>query len=963
MALPLLCSSPLGTPFNVPDVPLVAPSTSTPTVPDSSDVPDVPKAVLDAHNPKPSLTPTISVPDVPKAVPDAHNLCVPDTLLNPPLHPSDVVAPAPGTTNEVRPNDHLLFDASSNEPLTAPVSLNPFGISHLLQHYPDQHFTNTLVSIASSGARLGYEGSQNRRTLRPNHHSAFIQADTIAKSIQSEIDKGRIKEIPALPNDHYFCSPIGLVPKMTDGVQTGWRLIFDLSSPQARSVNDGIPPHYGSIVYETLNDAIKLVAKAGRGAVLMKRDLKSAFRHIPVSSCDHWLLIFEWQGKYYVDMFLPFGLRTAPRIFNLFSEALHWVFQTLYKWNLSHYLDDFLFIFPPGTDVSHHSKTFDSVLSTVGLSKAPEKDANGCVVTHLGFEFDSINMEVRLPVNKKLRAFRAVLHLSNASSVSLASLEEVLGFLSHCCQVVPLGRPFLRRLFSLLRRNETRHRFLRTRIPSSAKKDLQWWLYFLSSWSSVSIIRLSRVNHDVATDASGVKGIGGVYNRCVFSDRVPARHRKKHINWKEMFAVLHAFLIWHKVWAGGRLRLASDSSTVVQALHKKSIKGDTISPLQTILLIAAVFDIEILVFWIPSEENIVADAASRHDYKKLADLGFQVSALRNRTQDSKMSTLRQKLFSFLKNRSPLQHGNPTTPHVPPTPPSAASTVTNHSLPQSSPLHTGFLKSCAKSNRRQLKVTSPPCDPATSNLATTLKPSTMIESILSSEAATDSMGNDKKRLRLPITAPILHRIIDKIRNPDHDSINLKAALCVAFAGFLRSGEFTWDTTSGVYLARHHVVFNSNNSVTLTLPSSKTDPFHRGVSIILAGSPSSPICPVRSLRALFTRFPRNSSHPLFSRTSGPFNRQYLVEKIKEMLLRAAISTVGFSGHSLRKGAAVSAAANGLSRDEIKLLGRWKSDAVDVYINEVSEVDRLRNLLQLNSKLHNFPPPTISSLASAM
>ena len=138
---------------------------------------------------------------------------------------------------------------------------------------------------------------------------------------------------------------------MSDGVQVGWRVIFDLSSPESRSVNDGIPKKYGAIVYETLNDAIKPIAKAGRGAVMMKWDLKSAFRHIPVSQRDHWLLIFEWDGKYYIDMFLPFGLRMAPRIFNLFSEALHWIFETLYGWNLSHYLDDFLAVFPPGTDI------------------------------------------------------------------------------------------------------------------------------------------------------------------------------------------------------------------------------------------------------------------------------------------------------------------------------------------------------------------------------------------------------------------------------------------------------------------------------------------------------------------------------------------------------------------------------------------------------------------------------------
>jgi hypothetical protein len=95
-----------------------------------------------------------------------------------------------------------------------------------------------------------------------------------------------MKEISSLP-DHAFCSPIGLVPKKLDGVKVGWRVIFDLSSPEGSSVNDGIPIEYGAIVYETLNDAIRLVAQAGKGAVMMKRDLKAAFRHIPMHPCDY----------------------------------------------------------------------------------------------------------------------------------------------------------------------------------------------------------------------------------------------------------------------------------------------------------------------------------------------------------------------------------------------------------------------------------------------------------------------------------------------------------------------------------------------------------------------------------------------------------------------------------------------------------------------------------------------------
>jgi len=122
------------------------------------------------------------------------------------------------------------------------------------------------------------------------------------------------------------------------------------------------------------------------------------------------------------------------------------------------------------------------------------------------------------------------------------------------------------------------------------------------------------------------------------------------------------------------------------------------------------------------------------------------------------------------------------------------------------------------------------------------------------------------------------------------------------------------------------------VTLTLPSSKTDQNHIGVEIQLAPT-SSHLCPVAVLNELYSSFPRSRHEPLFSRARArPFTRQFFIQTIHRLLLQAGIPTRGFSGHSLRKGAAVTAATNGMSRDEIKLLGQWKSDAVDIYINEL-------------------------------
>ena len=152
---------------------------------------------------------------------------------------------------------------------------------------------------------------------------------------------------------------------------------------------------------------------------------------------------------------------------------------------------------------------------------------------------------------------------------------------------------------------------------------------FLSHWSFISLIQLTHSSFKVATDANSLKRIDDLYDNRIFSARIPACHRTKHINWKEIFAILHAFILWHKEWPYGSVNIASDNSIVVTDINKKSIRGLAIRLLHTILLIGTVFDIEIKAHWISMKENIIADAASRYDFKKLADLGFkdQVTAL------------------------------------------------------------------------------------------------------------------------------------------------------------------------------------------------------------------------------------------------------------------------------------------------------------------------------------------------
>ena len=59
-----------------------------------------------------------------------------------------------------------------------------------------------------------------------------------------------------------------------------FRRIYNLSSPKPRqglSVNAAILKAHSTLTYSTIDDILALILLAGRGAVILKRDLKDTF--------------------------------------------------------------------------------------------------------------------------------------------------------------------------------------------------------------------------------------------------------------------------------------------------------------------------------------------------------------------------------------------------------------------------------------------------------------------------------------------------------------------------------------------------------------------------------------------------------------------------------------------------------------------------------------------------------------
>ena len=198
-------------------------------------------------------------------------------------------------------------------------------------------------------------------------------------------------------------------------------------------------------------------------------------------------------------------------------------------------------------------------------------------------------------------------------------------------------------------------------------------------------------------------------------------------------------------------------------------------------------------------------------------------------------------------------------------------------------------------------------------------------------------------RMPITPTILRAPKDQWATAslrDTDFVMLWAACCMGFFGFMRAGEFSvthvseFDPASSLCLGDIAVDRHQDPSVVqVRLKQSKTDPFHRGVSIYL-GRTQTDLCPVVAILAYIAVRPAVNG-PLFVFKDGSFlTRDRLVSAIRRALSAAGINTTGFSGHSFWIGAATTAAVVGVEDSTIKMLGRWESSAYQRYLRTPRE-----------------------------
>ena len=135
---------------------------------------------------------------------------------------------------------------------------------------------------------------------------------------------------------------------------------------------------------------------------------------------------------------------------------------------------------------------------------------DGHVVNFTGIELNSEQMIVRLPQNKLIRATKVVQNTLCLEYTLFKALRSMLSFLSFCMHVVPLGCPFLCKLFNFAQElSHLSQPTTRRRLFTEAIWDLHWWLTLLSRWTGIQLICQNRPIVHLYTNASGTKGISG----------------------------------------------------------------------------------------------------------------------------------------------------------------------------------------------------------------------------------------------------------------------------------------------------------------------------------------------------------------------------------------------------------------------------------------------------------------------
>ena len=207
--------------------------------------------------------------------------------------------------------------------------------------------------------------------VRRNHKGARDYSEFVNKYFRKECSEARIAG-PFSSNPlsvPLVVSPMNTVPKANSTDER--RTIVDLSWPTGAAVNEGISKdvYLGELInlhYASVEEVCRIVMEFGPGAVIYKRDLRHAYRQIPVDPADYKYLGYFWDDAFYIDLVLAMGQRNAAMACSRVTKAVMFMHAEDGHRGCN-YLDDLIGVSPPQQDGMDAFESLGRLLHDLGL--------------------------------------------------------------------------------------------------------------------------------------------------------------------------------------------------------------------------------------------------------------------------------------------------------------------------------------------------------------------------------------------------------------------------------------------------------------------------------------------------------------------------------------------------------------------------------------------------------------------
>ena len=356
-----------------------------------------------------------------------------------------------------------------------------------------------VLNTVEHGVTWSWKAGPPTRSFRARRGD-LGDVQVLQDELSSLLKKGALVTREGLPpgSGETFIASYFAVPKKAEGK---YRPIANLK-PLNRNIANS------KFKMESVKSVRKWIVK---DSFMISLDLSDAYLSLAVAR-DRWRFLgLEFEDVDYFYCCLCFGLNAGPRIFTKVLKRVIQFFRSKLAIWVTFYLDDLLSQSRDPQKLVWQTEVMILILHLLGFRVNFEKSdlVPAQRVTYIGFEFDSVEMTVSLPLEKVAKIGGMVRGFLDKGFISVKDLQRLMGSLESTRPAVRTAPLHYRKTQALLvlatKRKWAMKKVLS--ISEGIKSELLWWVVKLPSHRS-SPMRDPPAEISIWSDAATNEGCG-----------------------------------------------------------------------------------------------------------------------------------------------------------------------------------------------------------------------------------------------------------------------------------------------------------------------------------------------------------------------------------------------------------------------------------------------------------------------